>query len=81
MELGDTIKIKDVPAENFEILNNPRVTVATVSIPRLTRMAEEEEAAAEAAAEAEAMLEDEEGAVSAGEGEEGDAGAQEEKSE
>ena len=41
MELGDTIKIKDVPAENFEFLNNPRVTIAAVSIPRLARTAEE----------------------------------------
>jgi len=79
MELGDTIKIKDIPTENFEILTSSRVTVASVTIPRLTRLAEEEEAAAEAAAEE--LMEGEEGAVAAGEGEEGDAGAQEEKSE
>lgn len=80
MELGDTIKIKDIPTENFEVLTSSRVTVASVTIPRLTRLAEEEEAAAEAAAEAEVLLEGEEGAAPAAEGEEG-AGAQEEKSE
>lgn len=81
MELGDTIKIKDVPTENFEVLTSSRVTVASVTIPRLTRLAEEEEAAAEAAAEAEEMLEGEEGVAPAGEGEEGGASAPEEKSE
>jgi large subunit ribosomal protein L25 len=78
MELGDAIKIKDVPVENFEILNNPRVTVATVTIPRLARLAEEEEAEAEA--EAEEMLEGEKGAAHAEEGESGGASS-EEKSE
>jgi large subunit ribosomal protein L25 len=49
MELGDTIKVKDVASENFEILSSPRVTIAAVSIPRLAKTGEEE--AAEAAAE------------------------------
>jgi large subunit ribosomal protein L25 len=77
MELGDTIKIKEVPAENFEILNSSRVTVASVSISRLARMAEEEEAAAEV----EELLEGEEGAAPAAEGEEEGPDTTEEKSE
>lgn len=79
MELGDTIKVKDIEERNFEILNSPRVTIAAVSIPRLARMAEEEEAAAEA--EAEALLEAEEGETPESEGESGEAPASEEKSE
>jgi len=63
MELGDTIKIKDIEIKDFEILNNPRVTIAAVSIPRLARITEEEEEA-----EAEEMLEGEEGAEAAAEG-------------
>jgi len=80
MELGDTIKVKDVEEKDFEILNSPRVTIATVSIPRLTRLAEEEEAA-EAEAEAEAMLEAEESGALPAEGDTGEGAATEEKSE
>lgn len=65
MDLGDTIKIKEVEAKNFEILNSPQVTICTVAIPRLTRMAEEEEAAA--------ALEEEEAALAEAEEEEGGA--------
>ncbi|MBS0001059.1 MAG: 50S ribosomal protein L25/general stress protein Ctc [Cyclobacteriaceae bacterium] len=74
MELGDTIKVKDVETKNFEILNNPRVTIAAVSIPRLARTTEEEEAEAAAA-----LLESEEGALV--EGETGEGESTEEKSE
>ncbi len=76
MELGDTIKIKDVPTEKFEILNNSRVTVAAVTIPRLARMAEEEEAMAEAGE----VQEGEEGVAQAAEGESG-GGSPEDKDE
>lgn len=79
MELGDTIKVKDVKAEKFEILSNPRVTIASVTIPRLTRLAEEEEAAAEA--EAEELLEAEEGAATEAEGGDDEHASSEEKSE
>jgi large subunit ribosomal protein L25 len=34
LELGKSIKVASIEAENFEILNNPRVTVASVEIPR-----------------------------------------------
>ncbi len=60
MELGDSIKVKEIETKNFEILNNPRVTIASVSIPRLARIIEEEEEV-----EAEEMLEGEEGAEGA----------------
>ncbi len=70
LDLGDSIKIRDVDTANFEILVSPQVTICTVAIPRLTRMAEEEEALAE---EEEEALEGEEGA------EEGEGGEGEEK--
>ena len=62
MDLGKSVKVREIETENFEILNLERVTVASVNIPRVARMAEEEELAAE-----EEALEAEEGA----EGEEG----------
>jgi large subunit ribosomal protein L25 len=61
LELGKSIKVKDVIEKDFSILNSSRVTIATVSIPRNMRAAEEEEAAAAAAAEEEAAAELEEG--------------------
>jgi large subunit ribosomal protein L25 len=75
MELGDTIKVKDVVAENFELLNSPRVTIAAVTIPRLARTAEEEEL------EAEEMVEGEEGTVPSAESESGEGASSEVKNE
>ena len=62
LDLGKSIKIRDIEEKDFSILNSPRVTIATVSIPRNMRAAEEEEAAAAAAEEA---LEAEEEAAAA----------------
>lgn len=57
LDLGKSIKVASIEAKNFEILNNPRVTVATVEIPRALKGGtasdqEEEEEATESAAEA-----------------------------
>ena len=59
ISLGQTIKVKEVKLDNFEILNNPQVTIASVSIPRAAKTGdleeelEEEEAAAEEGEEGE----------------------------
>jgi large subunit ribosomal protein L25 len=54
MDLGDTVKVKEVKIENFEILNSPNVTIASVNVPRVTISVEgEEEEAVEEGAEAE----------------------------
>jgi large subunit ribosomal protein L25 len=53
--LGDSIKIKDIETKNFTVLNSPRVTIATISIPRLMKGSQAEEEAAEAAEAAEAL--------------------------
>ena len=42
LSLGKSLKVSDIVRENFEILNNDRITIATVQIPR-TVLAEEEE--------------------------------------
>jgi large subunit ribosomal protein L25 len=34
LDLGKSVKVKDVKAENFEILTNPLVTIATIEVPR-----------------------------------------------
>jgi large subunit ribosomal protein L25 len=34
LDLGKSVKVKDVKAENFEILSNPLVTIATIETPR-----------------------------------------------
>ncbi len=59
--LGDSIKIKDIETKNFTVLNSPRVTIATISIPRLMKGSQAEEEAAEAEAEALEALEAEGG--------------------
>jgi large subunit ribosomal protein L25 len=61
INLGQTIKVKEVKTENFEILNSPQVSIANVSIPRAAKLEEE--------LEAEELEEGEE--VAAEEGEEG----------
>lgn len=59
INLGQTIKVKQVRTENFEILNSPQVTIAGVSVPRLAKLEEEEEV--------EELEEGEEGAEEEGE--------------
>ena len=35
--LGKSVKVGDVPTENFEVLNNPLVTIMGIEIPRALR--------------------------------------------
>jgi large subunit ribosomal protein L25 len=42
LDLGKSIKVKDVKPENFEILNNPLVTIATIEIPRALKGTQQE---------------------------------------
>ena len=37
LDLGKSIKVKELSQENYEILNNPLVSIATVEIPRALR--------------------------------------------
>jgi len=41
VELGQTIKVKQVKVDNFEILNSPQISIASVSIPRAAKLEEE----------------------------------------
>ncbi|MEI6949583.1 50S ribosomal protein L25 [Paraflavisolibacter sp. H34] len=43
MEVGDNIRVQDVPTENYEVINSPRIPVASVVTTRALR---QEEAAA-----------------------------------
>lgn len=45
LDLGKSAKVKDVKAQNFEILSNPLVTIATIETPRALRGVQEAEAA------------------------------------
>ena len=54
--LGQTIKVKEVETNNFEIQNSPQVSIASVSIPRAAKLGDEEE-----------LEEEEEGAEEGGE--------------
>ena len=47
LELNGNIRVEDVKAENFEILNSPRIPIASVT---MTRQLKQEEAAATPAA-------------------------------
>jgi large subunit ribosomal protein L25 len=90
LELGKSVKVSEIKIDNFEILNPPQVSIASVSIPRQARIEEEEAAAAAAAAataaaeagEAAAGAEGAEGteAAAAGGKEKAKGGAKEEKS-
>jgi large subunit ribosomal protein L25 len=44
LDLGKTVKVGDLPAEGFEILNNPSVSVASVVITRSVRKEQQEAA-------------------------------------
>ena len=37
LELGKSVKVGELSVENFELLNSPHVTIATVGIPRALR--------------------------------------------
>ena len=56
LEIGKSIRVRDIEAEGVEILNPPSIPVASVIIPRAARSAAAEEEAA--AAEGEAAGED-----------------------
>lgn len=47
LELNQNIRVQDIPAENMEILNSPRIPIASVT---MTRQLKQEEAAAPKAA-------------------------------
>ena len=51
LELGKTVKVGEIKTDNFELLNNPQVSIASVSIPRQARLEETEAEAAAAIVE------------------------------
>ncbi len=53
LSLGKMLKVSNIVLDGFEVLNNPRITIATVEIPR-TVIAEEEEESEETEEGAEA---------------------------
>ena len=53
LDLGKSVKVSEIEVHNFEIQNNPQVSIASVSIPRAARLEEETAAAAATAALAE----------------------------
>ncbi len=71
--LGQTIKVKEVEVDNFEIQNSPQVSIASVSIPRAAKLGDEEELEEE-------LEEGEEGAEEGGEAAPKEDGGGEEKS-
>lgn len=72
ISLGQTIKVKEVEIDNFEILNSPQVSIASVSIPRAAKLEEE--------LEEEELEEGEEGAEEGEEAAPKEEGGKEEKS-
>ena len=61
LDMGKSFKVRDLKTENFEILNNPQVSIATVETPRAMRGlgVTEEEAEAEEAEATEAQATEE----------------------
>ena len=51
LELNENVRVQDVKADNMEILNSPRIPIASVT---MTRQLKQEEAAAPKAAAAKA---------------------------
>lgn len=45
LQIGENIRVEDVKAENMEIMNSPRIPIASVVTTRALRQAENEEAA------------------------------------
>ena len=74
IQLGQTIKVKEVETDNFEIQNSPQVSIASVSIPRAAKLGDEEEL------EEEELEEGEEGAEEGGDAAPKEEGGKEEKS-
>ena len=66
LSLGKSVKVGEIDAKDFEILNNNRITIATVDIPRALKSGEfdeeetEEEDGAEGSAESEGAEESKE---------------------
>lgn len=50
LKLGQSIKIKDLPAQGFDILNSPSIPIASVEIPRALKSAATEAAKTAASA-------------------------------
>lgn len=44
LQLNTNLRVEDVPAENMEIMNSPRIPIASVVMTRALRQAESEEA-------------------------------------
>ncbi len=49
LDLGKSVRVNEIEMKDFEILNNPQVSIASVSIPRIAKLEEETAAAATAA--------------------------------
>ena len=49
LQLNENIRVENVPAENMEVLNSPRIPIASIT---MTRQLKQEEAAKPAAAPA-----------------------------
>ncbi len=47
LQIGENVRVEDVNAENMEIMNSPRIPIASVVTTRALRQAETEEAKAE----------------------------------
>lgn len=43
LDLGKSVKVREIKPGNYEILNNPQVSIATIETPRMLRGADEEE--------------------------------------
>ncbi len=43
LDLGKSIKVASIEADGFEILNNSRITIASVEVPRALKAADDEE--------------------------------------
>jgi large subunit ribosomal protein L25 len=43
LDLGKSVKVGSIEADGFEILNNPRITIASVEVPRALKEEDEEE--------------------------------------
>lgn len=69
LDFGKTVKVGDVKAENFEILDPKQASIAVVEIPRALRGKTEEEEAEELAGEVPVIGEGEEGEEGGAEGE------------
>jgi len=51
LDLGNSIKVKDINVKDFTVLNSTRITIATVSVPRMILEEEPEEEELEEGAE------------------------------